>query len=117
MALLPTVLTDLQANNIRVAVTLRANHANLTHPYVITVEGYIRQVEDTTFRLYTRITDYWGASYDCEADWTVQQIVATKGKRRKAGLHYEVYYTECPFVLAPEGEIDMSATLRQLLTA
>lgn len=47
--------------------------------------------------------------------YLVKEIVATRGRRRKAGMFYKEFYRQVPYRIDTEGLLDMSATLKHLL--
>ena len=109
MSLLHTTLTRLSAEKERVQVRTR-NKFGQINKYT----GYIERVKEDVFQVCHNSKTYYGNSVFLKFE-TVEEIRATKGKRRKAGMYYEVFYEENTFALAADGALDMTATLRQLL--
>lgn len=45
----------------------------------------------------------------------VLEIRASRGKPRKSGMYYHLYYQKPPFTPAADGSLDMASALKQLL--
>lgn len=105
------VLLRLRENNTRVSVTYVSQYGN-----EYTRSGYIGAMSDDYIGIRPRVNTYhaYYVNPSCEV---VKEIRAAKGKRRKAGMYYEVYYRELPYVPTADGTLDMSATLKQLFAS
>jgi hypothetical protein len=102
------VLHTLKENQTRVFVRYRSPYGGVHER-----KGYIYSLADQWFGIRYNSQSYsnW---YVGEND-VVLEIRATTGKRRKAGMYYETYYRELPYVPTADGALDMTATLRGLL--
>jgi hypothetical protein len=110
MSLLHTTLTRLCETKERVQVRTRNKFGQITK-----YTGYIERVKDDVFQVCHNSKTYYGNTVFLKFE-TIEEIRATKGKRRKTGMYYEVFYEENTFAMSTDGFLDMTATLRQLLT-
>jgi len=106
-------LLRLREHDIRVSVTYVSRYGNEQIR-----SGYIGVISDQYVGINRRSSVNTYSSFYLEPDRdVVKEIRATKGKRRKAGMYYEVYYRELPYVPTADGTLDMSATLKQLFAS
>lgn len=108
---LQDVLRGLRERDIRVSITYVSRYGT-----EYTRSGYIGSVSSDYIGIRSRANTYNSFYLDVDRD-VVKEIRAAKGKRRKAGMYYEVYYRELPYVPTADGTLDMSATLKQLFAS
>lgn len=104
-------LLRLREHDTRVSITYVSRYGN-----EYTRSGYIGSTSDQYIGIKSRANTYNSFYLDPDRD-VVKEIRAAKGKRRKAGMYYEVYYKELPYVPTADGTLDMSATLKQLFAS
>jgi hypothetical protein len=110
-SVLRDTLLRLHADRIRVVVIYQSRYGG-----VHTRTGYIRMGEDQChFKIRSRSNAHSSWYMNPEYDVVIKEIRAAKGRRRKSGMYYDVYYQELPYVPTGDGTLDITATLRGLL--